>query len=87
MTDAIRYATGPVTWGVDFADDPANPPWQEVLDEISASGIGALELGPVGYLPEDPGRLRAELDGRGLTAVGSSCSRISTIPRRPPRSA
>jgi inosose dehydratase len=68
---AIRLATGPVTWGVDFADAPGNPPWERVLDEIAASGIGALELGPVGYLPENPAALRAALDARGLAAVGS----------------
>jgi inosose dehydratase len=67
----IRLATGPVAWGVDFADAPGNPPWQQVLDEIAGSGIGALELGPIGYLPEEPAALRAALDGRGLTAVGS----------------
>ena len=67
----MRLATGPVTWGVDFADAPGNPPWPEVLDEIAASGLGALELGPVGYLPEDPAALREALAGRGLTAVGS----------------
>jgi inosose dehydratase len=68
---ALELATGPVTWGVDFADAAANPPWSLVLDDIAASGIGALELGPVGYLPEDPSRLRAVLRERGLTAVGS----------------
>jgi inosose dehydratase len=67
----ISLATGPVTWGVDFADAPGNPPWEHVIDEIAASGLGALELGPVGYLPEDPAELRAALDTRGLTAVGS----------------
>jgi inosose dehydratase len=45
---AVELATGPVTWGVDFADAPANPPWSLVLDDIAASGLGALELGPVG---------------------------------------
>ena len=50
----IKLATGPVTWGVDFADTPTNPPWQQVLDDIAASGLPAMELGPVGYLPEDP---------------------------------
>jgi inosose dehydratase len=68
---AITLATAPVTWGVDFADGPGNPPWEHVLDEIAASGVSALELGPVGYLPEERGALRAALDGRGLTAVGS----------------
>jgi inosose dehydratase len=67
----LELATGPVNWGVDFADAPANPPWSLVLDDIAASGVGALELGPVGYLPEDPARLRAVLRERGLTAVGS----------------
>jgi inosose dehydratase len=68
---AVKLATGPVTWGVDFAGAPGNPPWELVLDDIAASGVGALELGPVGYLPEDPRLLRAALDVRGLTAVGS----------------
>lgn len=68
---AIRLATGPVTWGVDFADAPGNPPWEHVLDEIATSGVGALELGPIGYLPEDPNALREALASRGLTAVGS----------------
>lgn len=67
----IKLATGPVTWGVDFADAPGNPPWEEVLDDIAASGIGALELGPVGYLPEDPDELRSALATRSLASVGS----------------
>ena len=71
MSSAVKIATGPVTWGVDFADAPNNPPWEQVLDDIAASGIGALELGPVGYLPEDPDALRATLVTRSLTAVGS----------------
>lgn len=68
---AVRYATGPVTWGVDFADAPNNPSWQSVLDDIEESGIGALELGPVGYLPEDETTLRDALTSRNLRAVGS----------------
>lgn len=67
----VRLATGPVSWGVDFADAPANPPWPQVLDEIERSGFRFLELGPVGYLPEDPQVLRHELTVRGLAATGS----------------
>jgi inosose dehydratase len=67
----VTLATGPVTWGVDFADAPGNPPWTTVLDEIQRSGLGALELGPVGYLPEEQHELRRALESRGLTAVGS----------------
>jgi inosose dehydratase len=71
MPDPITLATGPVTWGVDFADAPGNPPWRQVLDEIVDSALGALELGPIGYLPEDGELLRAELASRNLHAVGS----------------
>jgi inosose dehydratase len=67
----VRLATGPVSWGVDFADSPSNPPWPDVLDDIGRSGFRHLELGPVGYLPEDPRVLRAELERRGLRASGS----------------
>jgi inosose dehydratase len=67
----ISPAGAPVSFGVDFADAPGNPPWADVLDGIAAAGLDALELGPAGYLPEDPERLRAALGERGLHAVGS----------------
>lgn len=67
----MELAGSPTTWGVDFADHPLNPAWQRVLDEIAEAGCTRLELGPVGYLPEDPQVLRAELQARGLTAVGT----------------
>ena len=44
---------------------------ERVLDDIEQSGLSALELGPVGYLPEDAATLRAALAARSLTAVGS----------------
>lgn len=68
---SVRLATGPVSWGVDFADGPANPPWPLVLDGIRAAGFAGLELGPLGYLPEDPAVLESELASRGLAAVGT----------------
>lgn len=67
----IDLAASPTTWGVDFADNPENPPWRRVLDEIQASGLHSLELGPVGYLPEDPDVLGPELESRGLTTAGT----------------
>ena len=67
----VRLATGPVSWGVDFADDPSNPHWPEVLDDIGRSGFRFLELGPIGYLPEEPRELRDELARRCLQATGS----------------
>jgi inosose dehydratase len=68
---ALRLATTPVTWGVELADAPRNPPWPLLLDEIAQSGVDALELGPVGYLPEDATRLQDAINSRALTAVGS----------------
>jgi inosose dehydratase len=67
----VRIANAPVSWGVDYAADPDNPPWERVLDEIAAAGYTRLELGPIGYLPEDPQRLGSELAARGLTPVGT----------------
>jgi inosose dehydratase len=67
----IKLATGPVSWGVDFADTPTNPPWQQVIDEIAASGLPAMELGPVGYLPEEPGVVSRLLSDRHLLSAGS----------------
>jgi inosose dehydratase len=53
-----------------FADDPAQTPWQRFLDELAEAGYRWLELGPYGYLPTDPGRLRDEVDRRGLRVSG-----------------
>lgn len=79
---AVRLATGPVCWGVDFADAPANPPWSRVLDEIASSGIPAIELGPHGYLPGDPDLLRRELCRRRLVVAGSFVFEPLHDPRR-----
>lgn len=67
----VRLAGGPVSWGVDFADSPTNPPWPLVLDGIARAGLGWTELGPLGYLPDDPGALRVELARRELRVAGS----------------
>jgi inosose dehydratase len=64
---ALRLATGPVSWGVDFAGAPGNPPWHRVLDGIAAAGFEWLELGPLGFLPADPA---APLAARGLKLSG-----------------
>ena len=71
MPSSITLATGPVSWGVDFADTSDNPPWRDVLDEIKLSGLRALELGPIGYLPEERKALKIELSSRSLRAVGT----------------
>ncbi|MFR9724164.1 sugar phosphate isomerase/epimerase family protein [Streptomyces sp. MS19] len=64
--DRIRVGSAPDSWGVWFADDPQQVPWQRFLDEVSTAGYEWVELGPYGYLPTDPAVLRDELDRRGL---------------------
>ena len=63
----VCLSNSPVSWGVDYADDPKNPPWVTVLDGIAAAGYLWTELGPYGYLPTDSTSLRAELGKRGLS--------------------
>lgn len=66
----IRIGNAPCSWGVEFADDPRNPAWERVLDECRAAGYTGIELGPVGYMPEDPARLGDALQQRGLELIG-----------------
>jgi inosose dehydratase len=63
----LRLATGPVSWGVDFADAPGNPPWTTVVDGVAGAGYRWMELGPVGYLPPEAD---AELARRGIGVTG-----------------
>lgn len=63
-------AAAPISWGVCEV-----PGWgmqldrERVLGEMAALGIHATELGAIGYLPEEPGELRALLAGHGLRLV------------------
>lgn len=66
----IRIGNAPCSWGVEFADDPRNPPWRQVLKDCAAAGYEGIELGPVGYMPEDPAVLAEALDEHGLTLIG-----------------
>ncbi|MGC0252383.1 sugar phosphate isomerase/epimerase family protein [Pseudactinotalea sp. Z1748] len=67
-TDApLLIGSAPDSWGVWFDDDPRQPPWQRFLDEVSQAGYRYIELGPFGYLPTDPARLKDELAARDLT--------------------
>ena len=66
----VRITNTPVSWGVDYADTPGNPPWRRVMDEIAEAGFVWTEPGPVGYCPEDPAILKAELERRGQRTAG-----------------
>ena len=68
----LRLGTAPDSWGVWFADDPAQTPWQRFLDEVVTAGYEWVELGPYGYLPTDPARLAEELGQRELKVAGGT---------------
>ena len=68
----LRLGTAPDSWGVWFPDDPRQVMWSTYLDEVRDAGYSLTELGPYGYLPTDPARLRDELDARALTLTGGT---------------
>lgn len=68
----IRLGSAPDSWGVWLPDDPRQTPWHRFLDELAGSGYQWVELGPYGYLPTDPARLRDELEQRGLRCSGQA---------------
>jgi inosose dehydratase len=67
-----RVAGAPITWGVCEV-----PGWgfqltpDRVLREMAGIGLRATELGPDGFLPEDPAALRGLLDHHGLRLVAA----------------
>jgi inosose dehydratase len=66
----LSIGNAPCSWGVEFADDPRNPTWTHVLDEAKAAGYTGIELGPLGFMPEDPAILGPALAERDLTLIG-----------------
>ena len=70
LASRIWLGSCPDSWGVWFPDDPKQTPWERFLDELAEAGYEWLELGPHGYLPTDPARLREEVGRRGLKVSG-----------------
>jgi len=67
---SIRIGNAPCSWGVEFADDPRNPTWRSVLKDCATAGYKGIELGPVGFMPEDPAILAEALAEHDLTLIG-----------------
>lgn len=68
----IRIANAPVSWGIyEFEGAAQKFTYEQVLDEIVEAGYTGIELGPWGFLPTDAGKLREELDKRGLKLLSS----------------
>lgn len=66
----IKVGNAPVSWGVmEVAGWGEQLPYSKVLDEITEAGYAGTELGPYGYLPTQPEKLKSELSARGLQLV------------------
>ena len=66
----IQIGNAPCSWGVEFADDARNPSWQQVLQDCAQAGYKGIELGPVGFMPEDPIILGEALAAHDLELIG-----------------
>ncbi len=60
-------------WGVDLPTD-------RVLDEMSALGFSASEIGVPSFLPDDAGEARALLDRHGMRAIAGAQSVVMHEP-------
>ncbi|MCW2718818.1 TIM barrel protein [Pseudonocardia sp.] len=70
--DKLTLGTAPDSWGVWFPEDDHQVGWKQYLDEIGQAGYSWTELGPSGFMPQDPSQLRDELDSRGLKLAGGT---------------
>ncbi len=68
----LCLGSAPDSWGIWFPEDEHQVPYTRFLDELKQAGYEWCELGPYGYLPTDPQRLREELDVRGLKVSGGT---------------
>ncbi|AGI73455.1 putative iolE/mocC family protein [Octadecabacter arcticus 238] len=66
----IRIGNAPCSWGIEFASDPAYPTWKSVLKQCADAGYKGIELGPVGFMPEDPVELGEGLAEHDLELIG-----------------
>ena len=88
MTDPIRMAGAPISWGV--CEVPGwgyQLPADRVLAEMSDIGLAATELGPDGFLPGHPERLATVLADHHLTAAVAHTVRAAPRRCRTPRRA
>jgi inosose dehydratase len=70
--EKLTLGTAPDSWGVWFPSDPHQVGWEQYLNEIAQAGYVWTELGPSGFLPQDPAQLSDELESRGLRLCGGT---------------
>ncbi|MGZ4310795.1 MAG: sugar phosphate isomerase/epimerase family protein [Solirubrobacteraceae bacterium] len=70
----MKVGSAPDSWGVWFASDARQVPWERFLEEAAAVGYEWIELGPYGYLPTEAVRLARELERRQVRPAGTFVS-------------
>jgi len=63
----FKLGNAPTSWGVEKEIVTTRPSWESFLDDVRDCGYLGTELGPLGFLPTDPGELSAALKERGLS--------------------
>jgi len=61
----LTLGTAPDSWGVWFPEDAHQVTWRQYLDELPQAGYVWTELGPQGFLPQDPAQLRTSSSAAG----------------------
>jgi len=79
---SMKIGNAPCSWGVEFADDARNPSWQSVLSDCAQAGYKGIELGPVGFMPEDPDVLGPALAEHGLELIAGVVFRAFHDPKQ-----
>ncbi|MGF1683189.1 sugar phosphate isomerase/epimerase family protein [Photobacterium minamisatsumaniensis] len=72
MSNNIKLATCPCSWGVWYPQDELQPSWHKFLDEAAEIGHSVIELGPYGYLPSNVDQLKDELAARNMSVCSTA---------------
>lgn len=75
----MKVACAPCCWGVEPSELSVNPSWGRILVEAREAGYEGIELGPIGYFPDDPELLKSALRVRGLRACAGNLHEASVI--------
>jgi inosose dehydratase len=68
----VKIGNDPCSWGVlEFGLEGETAGYNQVLDEMQATGYAGTALGDWGFMPTDPLKLKAELGARGLALLSA----------------
>lgn len=85
MSGELKVAGAPISWGVsELSGWGYRMSPDRVLAEMNEVGLDATELGPPGYLPEDPAARRELLDRHGMRLVAGFLAAVLHDRSHPP---